>query len=81
MTTVMTEYALAYADIHNHGFSEHEPYVHELHNMPLSECQVTMQKFKDFGFQKVCLFVLPKKALESYTWNYVHSHEVTGKET
>jgi hypothetical protein len=24
---------------------------------------------------------LPKKALESYTWNYVHSHEVTGKET
>ena len=81
MTAVMTEYALAYADIHNHGFSEHEPYVHELHNMPLSECQVTMQKFKDFGFQRVCLFALPEEALESYTWNYVYAHEVTGKGT
>lgn len=81
MTAIMTAYALAYADIHNHGFSEHEPYVYELLNMPLSECQVTMQKFKDFGFQRVCLFALPEEALESYTWKYVHAHEVTGKET
>lgn len=79
MDGIQGTYAIAYAGKDGTSFSPSEPWILAEFGDNIEECKGRVIALVNEGFKNVILFQFGKRLLESYSWNYVKRHKVSGE--